>query len=350
MKILYVALEHDYMNPSRGFSFEHYNFYDTLRRIPEYDVTYFPLDRIRELGRAGFNAVLKETVLREQPDVLFTILFQEELDPAVISWISKETKTTTIAWSCDDHWRFDTFTKHRASAFNWIVTTDPLAIKKYQAIGYKNVIQLPWACNTFLYHPVEPVKSFDLTFIGQAHASRKQYVSALQKAHLPIQCFGKGWDGGFLEQDDMVRLFSESRINLNFTASAGSKILRSIAKVFVTRGSDDHIFLDHPSRWKDNLRGVLGRRRRQIKGRNFEIPGCGGFLLTEYVEGLEDYYVIGKEIAVFHHVDELVDLVRYYLDHDEERKQIARAGYERTLRDHTYQKRFEQIFAEVSKI
>ena len=38
---------------------------------------------------------------------------------------------------------------------------------------------------------------------------------------------------------------------------------------------------------------------KQIKGRNFEIPGCGGFLLTDYVPGLERYFQIGEEIVCY---------------------------------------------------
>ena len=85
----------------------------------------------------------------------------------------------------------------------------------------------------------------------------------------------------------------------------------------------------------------------QIKGRNFEVPGCGGFLLTGNVEDLESYYEIGKEVVCFENSKDLVDKVGYYLAHDTERAQIARLGYERTLRDHTYACRFEQIFARI---
>jgi spore maturation protein CgeB len=82
----------------------------------------------------------------------------------------------------------------------------------------------------------------------------------------------------------------------------------------------------------------------QIKGRNFEIPGCGGFLLTGGADNLEEYYQDGREVVIFHDDDELIDKIRYYLAHDEERSAIAQAGYERTLREHTYVHRFREIF------
>ena len=82
----------------------------------------------------------------------------------------------------------------------------------------------------------------------------------------------------------------------------------------------------------------------QIKGRNFEISGCGSFCLTEYADDLERYYEIGREVECFSSSNEAVEKIRYYLEHGAEREEIARAGHERTLRDHTYEKRFVEIF------
>ena len=89
---------------------------------------------------------------------------------------------------------------------------------------------------------------------------------------------------------------------------------------------------------------LFGERRPQIKGRNFEIPGSGGFLLTSNADNLDEYFVPEKEIAVFSGIDDLIDKTRYYLVHVDEREAIRLAGHERALRDHTYEQRFRQIF------
>jgi spore maturation protein CgeB len=85
----------------------------------------------------------------------------------------------------------------------------------------------------------------------------------------------------------------------------------------------------------------------QIKARNFEIPGCGGFLLTGRTDNLEDYYDIINEVSCFEDADGLIDKVRYYLQHENERAAIAQAGYQRTLCEHTYVNRFKKIFHRV---
>ncbi len=55
----------------------------------------------------------------------------------------------------------------------------------------------------------------------------------------------------------------------------------------------------------------------------------------------------GREVATFADTAELVDKVRYYLASEEERADIALAGYRRTLRDHTYERRFNEIFSRI---
>mgnify|MGYP001617003201 FL=1 len=40
----------------------------------------------------------------------------------------------------------------------------------------------------------------------------------------------------------------------------------------------------------------------------------------------------------------MIEKIKYYLAREDKRKKIANAGYERTSKDHTYEKRFREIF------
>jgi len=86
-----------------------------------------------------------------------------------------------------------------------------------------------------------------------------------------------------------------------------------------------------------------------ISQKVFMITGCGGFLISHYIRGIEDFFEIGKEIEVFKNLDELFKKIDYYMKNEEERREIAKKGMERTLREHTYKKRIEKIF-EICKI
>ena len=85
----------------------------------------------------------------------------------------------------------------------------------------------------------------------------------------------------------------------------------------------------------------------QIKGRNFEIPACGGFQLSGVAEGIEEFFEVGKEIVCYRTFDELVEKITYYLSHDDERCAIAQAGYQRVIREHTYKDRFDALFTQM---
>ena len=79
--------------------------------------------------------------------------------------------------------------------------------------------------------------------------------------------------------------------------------------------------------------------------RLFESTGRGGFTIFPYIKGIEDNFVIDKEIVTyeFGNFGQLREKIDYYLEHDDEREKIRKAGHERTKRDHTYLQRWSTI-------
>lgn len=346
MKVLFVAMKYDYGDPARGTSFEHHNFYDTLVRMPEHQVVYFPFDEhIRMLGRDGMNAALIRAVREERPDLVFFFLFTDEIAPQTIAEITQHSGAMTFNWFADDHWRWFNFSRHWAPLFHWVATTDARAVARYRRVGYEHVIPTQWACNHFTYAPAGGPYEYDVSFVGQLHSNRRRIVQALEEAGIRVQCWGYGWPNGRLAQDGMIRVFSRSKVNLSFARGSDEGMLRGSVRALVARRPDRSFMFLPPRAWGENVRSYLAKRCDQIKGRNFEIPGTGGFLITGEVEHLNEYYVPGREIVVFSSTPELIDQIRFYLAHGEQRERIRDAGYQRTLREHTYVHRFRAIFA-----
>jgi len=366
MRILYVAMKYDYGDPARGHGFEHYNFFDALHNMG-HDILYFDfMGLLKQYGRAAMNSRLREVAKAEKPDLLFSALFKEEIDRRTMRAISDGGDTVTVNWFCDDHWRFDAFSRHWAPCFNWAVTTAASALPKYERCGIRNIIKSQWACNHYLYRNLDLPLDCDVTFVGQPHGSRRATIAALRDAGINAQTWGLGWETGRLSQQEMIRCFNRTRINLNLANASASRPPGPVPRLHLAakQAAARLLNLSPAGRaLKDKLKAVETRTQNseqqtqnsklktqnsllpeQIKGRNFEVPGCGGFLLTSPVEDLERYYTPEKEICLFASDRELVDKIRYYLIHEDERAAIARAGYERTLREHTYVHRFTDIF------
>lgn len=77
--------------------------------------------------------------------------------------------------------------------------------------------------------------------------------------------------------------------------------------------------------------------------RIFDVMAAGGFLISNYQQELEELFVPGDEIVLFHNMDELLELVHYYMEHEEERKRIAENGKRKVLALHNYAERLDQI-------
>ncbi len=77
--------------------------------------------------------------------------------------------------------------------------------------------------------------------------------------------------------------------------------------------------------------------------RLFEATGVGTMLLTDRKDNLGELFEIDKEIVCYSSQEEAAELIRHYLAHPEQAEAIAKAGQARTLREHTYQHRIEEL-------
>ncbi len=132
MKILYVAPKYDYGRVENGPSFEHYNFFDALHNMG-HDMLYVDsVSLLQSHGREQLNRLLLDTVRKEEPALMFSVMSRDELFKRTVREISENTPTLTINWFCDDHWRFEDYSRDWAPHFNWVVTTAVDAPEKYR--------------------------------------------------------------------------------------------------------------------------------------------------------------------------------------------------------------------------
>lgn len=308
MRILCVLGEHQYGDPSRGLGTEYAAFIPALSRLG-HDVLHFESwnKRLyRDLGE--LNRELLETVDSFRPDVMLTVHMEYEIWLETLEIIRARGDVATISWSADDSWKYREVARYIGRAYHAMTTTYDYVVPRYQADGIGNVLLTQWAVSSDWLNAPLPANEcrYPVSFVGAAHGDRKSVVSKLHEHGIEVTCFGYGWPNGPVPAERIPEIMRKSVISLNFTNSRGEA---------------------------------------QIKARTFEVPGAGGFLLTGYAQGIERFYQPGTEVAVFGDLGELVDKIRYYLSHTDERDEMARAGYARTRGDHTYEQRMADVVA-----
>jgi spore maturation protein CgeB len=77
--------------------------------------------------------------------------------------------------------------------------------------------------------------------------------------------------------------------------------------------------------------------------RVFDALACGGFVLTEYTDTLNELFKIGDELDTYSSVEEMQQKVEYYLNNPSLVRQIAQKGRERVLHDHTIYQRMQKM-------
>lgn len=77
--------------------------------------------------------------------------------------------------------------------------------------------------------------------------------------------------------------------------------------------------------------------------RLYEATGVGSMLITDIKDNLGELFEVGREVVAYSSPQEASEIIRYYIDHPAEAQAIAAAGQARTLREHTYRHRMEEL-------
>jgi len=216
--------------------------------------------------------------------------------------------------------------------------------------------------------PLDYLKPYDLILTSFPH-----YAGRFREMGIRSEYFRIAFDPSVLEKAGSV----ERKYNCTFVGGIspahkkGTMLLEELARKvdinFFGYGADTLdkdspiISRHHGEVWGlDMYRTLLSSRitvNRHIdvaenyanNMRLYEATGCSVLLITDYKDNLNDLFEIGKEVVTYQSADELVDLIKYYEKNIEERERIAKAGQQRTLSEHSYFNRMEELLGIVSR-
>ncbi len=269
----------------------------------------FPLDL------TDINMQIIEKVEQKKPDILW-IELGLMIRPSTLKKVKKNQHNTIIV-SCSED---DTFARHNQSAYyrgclpfyDVVFTTKSYNCNSEElpALGARKVVFVDAAYDKNTQNPI-PISNedrgkfgSDVGFIGTFEKDRAEKMLFLAQNGIQIRVWGNGWDKMVnkhqnlkvenrpLYEDDYGRAICSTKINLCF----------------------------------------LRKKNRDLQtSRTIEIPAYGGFMLTERTREHLRLFEEGKEVVFFdiNSPQELLEKVKYYLAHDEERKAIAKAGRKR---------------------
>jgi len=184
------------------------------------------------------------------------------------------------------------------------------------AMGAKKVIMVDKAYDPDHHHPIELMVeesdqlSCDVGFIGSFEAPRAADMDYLAGEGIPVRVWGNGWSG-YRPRSGNLAIENRALVNSGGNPLYSKGICAS----------------------RINLAFLRKANRDLQTDRSIEIPACGGFMLAEWSEEHERLFEEDREAVFFRAREELVEKCRYYLSHEDERSAIARAGYERCIRD-----------------
>jgi len=261
---------------------------------------------------SGDDREYSEIIESFKPDLIFCIMTGDTGIAPKEPWsdILNETKTgrtKTFNWFCDDTWRYSTFSKNACHYFNVCSTPESSILEDYKRDGYGNIIVANWHANSKFYE----VKAYedrntDISFIGNLTKSRKSFFN---RVNMPIT-FLSG-----ISQDELFAAHTTTKIGINLSVN-------------------------------DN--DVEGKT--QMKQRIFEVPAGGGMLLTQYHEGIEEYFDIDKEIVTFVDSDEFCKKSKFLIDNPNVSRAIAKNGYDRFVKEHDSVIRLHKTLQDINKI
>ena len=206
----------------------------------------------------------------------------------------------------DDEHYFDKHHRYYAQGFDLVWASSRPNKVRYELYGIDAISSPPsYDLRSLKRSPCEKVH--DVCFVGNVKGKigREKYLKYLVDNKINVEIFGEGTREGAVSRDEMNRIYASSKIGLSFT---GLSISSSLDKDI-----------------------TVNQRIKQIKGRSHEIALTGTFVLSEYAPGIEDDFEIGNEIDVFYFEKELLSKVRYYLENDTVREEMALKAYNRVI-------------------
>jgi len=185
----------------------------------------------------------------------------------------------------------------------------PSNIRDAERYGAKRVeLFLPYYLS-YRHRPMPVTQGCDVIFIGHYEPDgRAEVLDYLLKNEVNLKIYGPRWGTAQKKYNRLAKMDIPEKVwGEEYTTLISSA---KMALVFLSVRNQD------------------GYTRRC-----FEIPACRTMMIAPKTPELEQFFTDGKEAVYYHSSEDLLKKIRYYLSNDDERLHIAKAGFDRCIRD-----------------
>lgn len=301
---------------------------------------YFRKELLRRLtlgpGLPIVQAVLNRALIRKietfQPDLVF-LEKSTWLKSAVLKKIRRLalSKIKLVHYNPDDP-----FGHYNSRIWNTFIDAIPSYdvhfvpkienVEEYYTHGALDVFPFDRSFDPNTHRPViltpQEAKKFvcEVGFIGTWAVNREVMIAGLIRDGIPVAVWGDGWQRG--ANWEIIRPFWRG------PTQVGDDYAKAISGMQIA------------------LHFLRRENRDEQDSRTFEIPACGAFMLAERSPAHERLFKDGEEAVYFDSIEDLYEKVSYYLQHDDARERIRRAGLERvTSSGYDHASRLSQLLA-----
>ena len=331
---------------------------------------------------------LMENILDFKPDFFLTINHLGFDEAGELASFFKTIEMPAASWYVDSPniivKAFNRNVSPHVSIFLW----DKGYIEDMEAMGFEEVAYLPLATDEDVFRPIKlsplNIKRYgtDVGFVGNSmvdsvvekfkkvpeelHPFLERMAELLSSSRMHFDELLKTIDEDDLEKikslTPRVRLFLEAailwRATLLYRLSCiemlkdfnpcihGDKDWKKLLGNGHRLGHSLNYYRELPvfyNACKVNFNATSLQMGQAVNQRVFDVPACGGFLLTDHQGAIEELFDLGKEVVTYKDKDEIPELVRFYLNNPEARKAITMMGRQRVLKEHTYKHRLNTI-------
>lgn len=368
---------------------------ETLKKMG-HEIIYYQKEPRSYRRDPKFRSELRRFIKEREIDLIFSSNYYP-----ILSVVCQELKLPYLSW-CYDSPLVLLYSNTVLNSCNFIFLFDSQMVMDLRKLGVANAYYLPMAVNPARLDRLSATASqqslleADVSFVGSLYHEKHNLYDRFEN----LDAYTKGYLEGIMQMQRNIygdflleKVLTEDILNrlvqavpLQTNADGMESLEYLYANYFLCRKITQmdrqetfaaldskkewsiKLYTPNPTPWyshiqnmgsvqytgemplvfrhsRINLNITLRSIQNGIPLRAMDIMGAGGFLLSNYQNDFSMHFREGQDYVCYDSLEDMMQKIDYYLQHDEERQAIARNGHAAVCAEHSYDKRFAEMLS-----